>query len=58
MLEIVLGVVHRFWLLLKELLDLLYFILIFELRVLLRDLFTLERLVVEKVNTQFFLKIV
>ena len=58
MLKIVLGVVHRFWLLLKELLDLLYFILIFELRVLLRDLFTLERLVVEKVNTQFFLKIV
>ena len=58
MLEIVLRVVHRFWLLLKELLDLLYFILIFELRVLLRDLFTLERLVVEKVNTQFFLKIV
>ena len=58
MLEIVLGVVHRFWLLLKKLLNLLYFILIFELRVLLRDLFTLERLIVEKVNTQFFLKII
>ena len=58
MLEIVLRVVHWFLLLLKKLLDLLYFILIFELWILLRDLFTLERLIIEKVNTQFFLKII
>ena len=58
MLEIVLRVVHWFLLLLKKLLDLLYFILIFELWILLWDLFTLERLIIEKVNTQIFLKII
>jgi hypothetical protein len=58
MFQIVLRVVHRFWLLLKKLLDFLYFILSFELSILLRDLFALERLIIEEVNTQFFFEII